>query len=106
MFNFFTRRTNRLYTGSSRKLTSSTVLSRIKYSRRVKHCLKSFLDKLPKGSSSKLYILSTATLTSITKISVSTNDHRDAVFIRNGSKMIASVQGTNRLAFYNVTSPR
>jgi len=52
-----------------------------------------------------LYVLSTAILTSITKISVP-SDPRDAIFIRNGSTMITSVEGTNRLAFYNVTSPR
>jgi hypothetical protein len=44
-------------------------------------------------SSSKLYVLSTATLTSITKISVP-SDHQDAVFIRNSSTIIASIEGS------------
>lgn len=51
-----------------------------------------------------MYVLSTATLAFITNITIP-SDPRDVAFIQNGSVMIASVAGTTRLAFYNVTSP-
>ena len=56
------------------------------------------------NNSSRQYVLSTATLTSITNISIP-DDPRDVIFIRNGSVMIVSVAGSPQLAFYNVTSP-
>jgi hypothetical protein len=50
----------------------------------------------------KLYVLCTAT--SITYFSVPSNPW-DAVFIRNGSVIIVSIEETSQLTFYKVNSP-
>ena len=53
------------------------------------------------GNSSRVYVLSTKTLSSITNISVP-YEPRDVVFIRDGTVMIVSMVSTNMLIFYNV----
>jgi hypothetical protein len=55
------------------------------------------------GSSSRLYVLSTRTLSSITNISVP-NDARDVKFIRNGTVMLVSMGSPSTIAFYNVSA--
>ena len=49
-------------------------------------------------------MLPTATLGTIVNITVA-SEPRDVAFIRNGTVMLASLAGTNQIAFYNVTSP-